>query len=133
MPVAAIGPETHSFLQSIAIDRGIMLQLLVRLQGVWMQAQSLFPAVWIALACACSTLGQTGDSKPLHEAAEALRRGNAELADQIATKHLEAQSTPDRNALWIRANAREALEDYLAAALDFESLAQLEPAEPRIR
>ena len=108
------------------------MQLLVKLQRLWMQGQSLLPAVWIALACACSTLGQTGDSNSLRDAAAALRGGDAQLADQIATNYLEGQDAPDRSALRIRASAREALEDYSAAALDFESLAQLDPAEPRI-
>ena len=132
LPVPAIGPEWNRCTRSIFIDTQIPVQLLLKLQRRRMQAQAVPSAIWIVLACACSTLGQTGDSKSLRDATAALRGGDAQLADQIATNYLEGQNARDRNALWIRANAREALQDYSAAALDFESLAQLDPAEPRI-
>ncbi len=94
---------------------------------------TLHTAAWVVLACACSAPGQDPDSESLRDAAAALRGGDAELADRIATNYLEGQDAPDRNALWIRANAREALADYSAAATDYESLARLDSEEPRVQ
>ena len=88
-------------------------------------------AAWGALACACIAPSQGLDSDSLRDAAAALRAGNAELADRIATKYLEARDAPDRTALWIRANAHELLGDHLAAVKDYEFLVRLDPGEPR--
>lgn len=85
-----------------------------------------------ALALACTGLGQDSNEVSPRDAAAALRGGNAALAEQIASEVLSRGDSPDRNALWIRASAREALEKYSAAAGDYESLAQLDAQDPRV-
>ena len=61
-----------------------------------------------------------------------MRRGDAAAAERIATAVLRGPGSPDRNALWIRGNARDRLERYGEAVHDFERLAQLDPDSPTI-
>ena len=67
----------------------------------------------------------------LQEAANAIRAGDAALAERLSTEQLDRAGEPQRNALWIRANAREMLEDYGGAVEDYGLLVELTPSEPR--
>ncbi len=93
---------------------------------------------WLSVAAAiaaASLFPATGQETPpdtLDDAVAALRGGDAVEASRIATEWLEREAGPNRNALWIRAMAREELEDYPLAVQDYRLLSQLEAGESRV-
>ncbi len=74
---------------------------------------------------------QEASKDSIQAAADALRAGNAEAAAEISTRLLDRLSDPDPSALWIRAHARELLEDYAGALEDLRRLVQIEEPQPR--
>ena len=83
------------------------------------------------LALGCRADAQE-DRQLLQDAIASLRSGDAPRAAELVREHLDAAREPDPTAFWIRAQARTALEDYAAAAADYERLAEIEPNSARI-
>ena len=92
----------------------------------WFLAQALVAGGAYVAQC------QDRDSDSANAAATALRSGNAAQAVEIATRVLGQAPTPDREALWIRANAYESLEQYTEATRDYRRLADLDPSQTRL-
>lgn len=81
---------------------------------------------------AASIVLAAGQAESLEDAVAALRAGDAEEASRIATELLQHEAEPNRNALWIRARAREELEDYSQAVQDYRLLSELETSAPQV-
>ncbi len=89
-------------------------------------------AILVVLGGAIHALAQRDAPDALAEAFAALRNGRPDKASQLATEALARRDGQDRNALWVRAQAREQQEDYSNAIKDYLALSKLDPDEPRI-
>ena len=108
-----------------------------RLYTTSVSTQNIMPTFSSFLVASVAIVGVSGafcqERAPdlLRDATNAIRAGDAALAERLSTEYLNRPGDSRWNAFWIRANAREMLEDYAAAVEDYSQLVELAPSEPR--